>query len=342
LRIALDATYSLGRDLSGVGVYSSEIISGLTSGHPEIDWRLLYRPHRFGLALREAALPTAHRGVLFDRSPWRLTKLFHGLNQRLPRDGFERQVVTFHDLFVLTAEYSSPDFRARFADQARRAANQADHVIAVSRFTANQIVELLGVEEARISVIAHGVRVLPRCEGPRENVILHVGAVQKRKNLVRLVRAFDRRVPNDWRLVLAGSAGYGSEEVYQAVRDARGRERITLTGYLQDSELFSWYARARIFAFPSLGEGFGIPVLEAMAAGIPVVTSLASSLPEVAGDAALLVNPESEEELGDALVRLISDEALRQSLTIAGRSRAALFPWENAVAATFRVYQSVW
>ena len=126
---------------------------------------------------------------------------------------------------------------------------------------------------------------------PRENVILNVGAIQKRKNIARLVAAFETVAP-EWRLVLAGSDGYGAEEIRARIAASPARERIAVLGYVTPEELAGWYARASVFAFPSLDEGFGMPVLEAMAAGVPVVTSNRSALPEVAGDAALLVDPE--------------------------------------------------
>lgn len=340
MRIALDATYSVGRNLTGVGMYSREILHGLAVAHPEIVWRWLYRPHRFFFSAGGRTPPPKRRGLLLDRSPWRAAQLFHGLNQRLPQSRFPLQVVTFHDLFVMTAEYSTPDFRARFTEQARHAAAHADRIIAVSRFTAEQVISLLHVDPARVTVIPHGV-VSPLRPGiPREKIILHVGAIQKRKNLVRLVRAFDV-APPDWRLVLAGSNGFGAEDVFQAIESSRSRDRITATGYVDAGQLSDWYSRATIFAFPSLDEGFGIPVLEAMAAEVPVIASNSSAVAEVAADAALLVNPESEHELVDALRRLTRDAETRQILIAKGKARSAEFSWRRAILQTWNVYKEL-
>ncbi len=337
MRIALDATYSTGRDLSGVGIYSRELMAALAAAHPEARFRWCYRPHRLLRGLEDQAPANVRRALLHDLLPPG-ADLFHGLNQRLPARPPRVSVCTFHDLFVLTGEYSTEEFRARFAAQARHAAEHAARIIAVSAFTAGQVERLLGVERARIRVVHHGVRALPAPAGvTREKVVLHVGAVQKRKNAGALVEAFERAGAG-WRLVLAGSAGYGAEEILRRIESSPARERITVTGYVSAADLAGWYARAGIFAFPSLDEGFGIPVLEAMAAGAPVVASAGSAIPEVAGEAALLVEPRDAAALAAALERLIADEELRRELADRGRRRAAEFTWERAAAATWNVY----
>jgi glycosyltransferase involved in cell wall biosynthesis len=261
------------------------------------------------------------------------------LNQRLPTVRLRRTVTTFHDLFVLTGDYSTPEFRRRFADQARRAAAASDLIIAVSQVTADQVEQLLGVERSRLRVVPHGVRIAPRSSG-RENTILHVGALQKRKNVVRLIEAFET-VPATWRLELAGSAGFGAAEIMTRIERSPARDRISVLGYVTPEALAECYARASIFAFPSLDEGFGIPVLEAMAAGTPVVTSRRSALAEVAGDAALLVNPESMDEIAAALLSLIEGDQLRADLAQKGLLRAAGFTWDKAVEGTWSVYREL-
>jgi glycosyltransferase involved in cell wall biosynthesis len=335
--VALDATYSVGRHLSGVGIYSRRLMFGLAAAHPDERFDFLYRSQRILRSFGDALPSNAHRRLLRGAPS---AGLFHALNQRVDARA-RRTVATFHDLFVLTSEYSTPEFRSRFAAQARKAAAQSDLIIAVSRFTAQQVESLLGVDPGRIRVVPHGVDAPPLSNAPRENLILSVGAIQKRKNIARLVRAFER-TPSSWTLVLAGAAdGYGAEEALAAVEASPRRASIRLVGYVSSAELEALYARASIFAFPSLDEGFGMPILDAMARGVAVITSDCSAMPEVAGDAALLVNPEDEDAVGNALLRLATDAALREELSERGRARAAQFSWTRAISETWAVYQEL-
>ena len=290
MKIALDATYSLGRNLSGVGVYSREILFGLARAHPEAGYLFCYRPHRFLRSFSDRLPANVARRLLWEnRAP--SADLFHGLNQRLGAARHRRTVCTFHDLFVISGDYSTPDFRERFAAQARAAAERSDLIITVSAFTARQVEQLLHVEPSRIRVIHHGARPAPTLATlPREPIVLSVGAIQRRKNIVRLVEAFEN-LGSEWKLVLAGSFGFDSEAARERIERSPRRRDIQVLGYVTDSELEDLYRRASILAFPSLDEGFGMPVVDAMARGVAVLTSNVSAMPEVAGDAALLVDP---------------------------------------------------
>ncbi|MGD0869594.1 MAG: glycosyltransferase family 1 protein [Bryobacteraceae bacterium] len=340
MRIALDATYSMGAALSGVGLYSREILLGAAAAHPEIHFDFCYRPHRYFRSWSEELPSNARRRLLAE--PWgpRSAGLFHGLNQRLPRLPMRRAVATFHDLFVMTGEYSTPEFRERFTAQARDAAARADVVIAVSEFTKSQVVSLLAVEPSKVRVVHHGVRGLAYPPAARAKVILNVGAIQKRKNIARLVEAFESVDPS-WKLVLAGSAGYGSAEILARIDRSPARGRVSILGYVSPADLAAHYAAAGVFAFPSLDEGFGMPVLEAMAAGAAVLTSRTSALPEVAGDAALLVDPTDTAAIGQALRDLTEREDLRRELAQRGTARARLFTWEKAVRETWDIYREL-
>jgi glycosyltransferase involved in cell wall biosynthesis len=339
LKIALDATYSLGRNLSGVGVYSRELMAGLAAGHEDARFHFCYRPHRFLRSFQEPIPHNAQRRLLW-RGLAGGADLFHGLNQRIDERRWPRVVTTFHDLFVLSAEYSTPEFRRRFTEQARGAAERSDLIIAVSEFTARQVEDLLGVDRARIRVVHHGVRAAAPGNGARENVILFVGSIQKRKNVGRLLDAFER-MASGWQLVLAGSRGFGAEEILQKIERSPRRSDIEVTGYVTDAELERLYARARVFAFPSLDEGFGMPVLDAMARGVPVLTSNRSALPEVAGDAALLVDPENGDDITAGLERLTGDEELQRDLARRGIERSAGFSWGAAAEETWTVYHEL-
>jgi glycosyltransferase involved in cell wall biosynthesis len=335
--IALDATYSLDRNPTGVGVYSREILHGLAAAHPREEFLFCYRPNRFVRSYRAKLPSNAVRRLLIGTPPG---DLFHALNQRLDARA-RRAVTTFHDLFVFTAEYSGPDFRARFMEQARRAAAFSDAIIAVSEFTARQIETLLHVPPERIRVIPHGVRVPSPSTASREKLVLFVGVIQRRKNVARLVEAFGA-LPGDWRLALAGApTGFGAKEALDAIERSPRRASVDLRGYVSAADLENLYSRASIFAFPSLDEGFGMPVLDAMAHGVPVITSNTSALPEVAGDAALLVDPRDTEAIADALQKLVLDESLRAGLVARGLTRARQFTWESAVQKTWTLYGEI-
>lgn len=341
MRIALDATYSIDPHPSGIAIYSRELVSGLAQAFPNEEFLHCYRPKQFRRA-DASRFQNLRRRLLLPPLPTFRADLFHALNQRLEGRPAKKVISTFHDLFVITGEYSSPEFRRRFAEQARHAAQNSDLIITVSQFTANQVCEHLGFDRSRLRVIAHGVHApetVPKRR--REKMILFVGALQRRKNVIRLVEAFES-LSGDWRLVLAGSpSGYQSREILERIERSCARDRVHVTGYLSPEELNGLYVRASIFAFPSLDEGFGMPVLEAMAHRVPVITSNRSALPEVAGEAAILINPENTEDLRAAFEQLIEDPDLRERLVRLGQARAALFNWDRAVHATHAVYQEL-
>lgn len=340
MNIALDATYSVGENLTGVGVYSREILRGLAGLEPARDcsFSWCYRPHRYLKSFSQPLPQRCRRKLLLESFPPHAS-VFHGLNQRLP-SGARRAVSTFHDLFVLTGDYSTPEFRARFAQQARDAAARSDLIIAVSQFTASQVEALLRVEQSRIRTVWHGVRRPAGYNVRPEQVILSVGTVQRRKNTARLVEAF-AHAPAGWKLILAGSTGFGADETLHQIEKSPRRADITLTGYVDESVLNSLYERASIFAFPSLDEGFGMPALEAMARGIPVLSSNRGAMKEVCGDAALLVDPTQTEAMAHGLRRLIDEEVMRKDLSQRGIARAAQFTWERAARETWNVYREM-
>jgi glycosyltransferase involved in cell wall biosynthesis len=318
-------------------VYSRRILYGLAATHPETDFYFHYRSHRIVRSLREPLPANAHRRLLRGAPS---SDIFHALNQRVDARG-RRTVTTFHDLFMISGEYSTPEFRERFTTQAREAAQRSDLIIAVSAFTAGQVESRLKVDRSRIRVIPHGTDAVVDTNRPRENIVLCTGAIQKRKNIARLVRAFEQTPPG-WTLVFAGAAdGYGAAEELAAVEASPRRADIRVAGYVTDEELRRLYTQARIFAFPSLDEGFGMPVLDAMFYGVPVITSNCSAMPEVAGDAAMLVDPYDESAIAESLSRLMNDAVLRDELIQKGHARAAEFTWDRAVRSTWSVYQEL-
>jgi len=342
VRIALDATYSVHPHPSGIAVYSRELLQGLAALYPQDEFLHCYRPKQW-CKRQNTKFPNVRSRLLQWPFPIMGPNLFHALNQRVDWRPAPAVVSTFHDLFVISAEYSTREFRARFTKQAKCAVTNSDLIVAVSQFTADQVHDLLKVPTSRIRVVPHGVHQLSLdLSLPRERVVLFVGALQVRKNVVRLLEAFEAANCSDWKLILAGApGGYGGAEIAERIDRSRKRDRIEVTGYVQPEELEKLYARASIFAFPSLDEGFGMPVLEAMAHGVSVLTSNRPALAEIAADAAILVDPFDTDVLAENLRELMQNPDLRDQLRNKGMTRARQYPWARTVRETYAVYKEL-
>jgi len=265
-------------------------------------------------------------------------------------------VVTVHDVsFRRNPEWFSPRDRLVLNTGIGATLRRARAVITISRFSRGEISRFYGIPEALIHVthLAPGAAVAGQQSaagaapsGKFSNLrpyVLAVGNLQPRKNLARLASAFAgvcrRGAPH--RLVIAGKAEWKESDVYRAIRECGIEDRVVLPGYVPDGDLPDLYRDADVFVFPSLYEGFGLPVLEAMACGAPVVCSSAASLPEVAGDAALMADPNDTGSIENALMEVISDPVLRASLRAKGQARAAGFSWRRTAEETLAVYRSV-
>jgi glycosyltransferase involved in cell wall biosynthesis len=237
-----------------------------------------------------------------------------------------------------------------------RAVLHAARVIAVSASTARDLVAMLGVPEGKVTVIHLGVSprfspngpLLPKDAFPgadrlRNGYLLYAGGLQPRKNLTRLLEAYStvrRRIPVP-PLVLAGGRSPHAEELAERARQMEIAGAVMFPGHVREDLLPALYRSAALFVYPSLYEGFGLPVLEAMASRTPVVTSDRSGMAEVGGDAALLVDPESVEQLTSALQRLLAEPDLRRALAERGLARSRRFSWHNAAQQTAALYQRV-
>jgi glycosyltransferase involved in cell wall biosynthesis len=288
--------------------------------------------------------------------------LFHSPDFVLPPLGRTPAILTVHDLsFLRVPQFFVPGFRDYLEKAVCRAVGQARRILADSESTRHDLVELLAVKPERVTVIYPGVepRFRPVCDietlgrvrahySLPERFILGLGTLQPRKNFEGLIEAFGRllAVKGDaseelagLQLVIAGGRGWMYESILALVERLGLGERVHFPGFVADDDLPALYSLALAFAFPTWYEGFGLPVLEAMACGTPVVAARNSSLPEVVGEAGLLVEADPD-AIADALDRLLVDETLRARLRHAGCEQARRFAWEGAARQLLDVYQS--
>ena len=254
-------------------------------------------------------------------------------------------------------EVFTPALRRYWILTAERTMKRATRLLAISNWTKDMVTSRLGIPGDRIDVVHLGVRSdvfstrsqpgeaerIRRKYGLAEKFILHVGALIPVKNLPKLIEAYRRLITlepfSDYQLVLAGGRGWAAESLYALVAEVGLSDRVVFPGFVEAEDLPALYRAAKLFVFPSLYEGFGIPLLESFASGTPVLSSNASCLPEVGGDAALFVDSTDEAALADAMAKALSDSALRANLTSKGIERAQLFTWEETARKTLEVYE---
>jgi alpha-1,3-rhamnosyl/mannosyltransferase len=361
--IGLDATYIVDAKPTGTATYCRSLVRSLAQ---------LGAPHRFLVCYRLSRFKNRHQflaplvGINAPNFsvqpyqppftfwlPWQVD-VFHNLGQRPPAFRFKREVVTVHDVFPISGgDYSTPDFQRRFSALLREAVERASRIITLSEYTASQVVLHCGVERSRIRVVPGGVWPNTQVRGSEQSrdregavpsrgheTLLMVGVIDNRKNVVNALRAL-QLLPPRYRLVLAGGNGYGSEAVHDFIASQHLEERVKVLGYVASEALENLYHTASALLFPSLEEGFGFPVLEAMVRGLPVVTSNTSSLPEVGGDAALYADPRDPHSIAQEVTRAVEDLNLRQNLIRKGTLRSAEFTWERTARETLRVYEEL-
>ena len=368
--IGLDAV-PLTEPLAGVGHYTLELARALARAAPSDEFELVYpssypppdldegpplpanlKPARvrvgaLGRRWFAAGLPryAARRGLA----------VFHGTNYEVPLWGVGAKVVTVHDLSLLLRPETHEARRVR---RARRRLplmlRAADAVVTPTESVRREVCEHLRAPASKVFAVPEAARAAFRPSAPAETVetrrrlgigdefLLAVGTVEPRKNLPALVGAFEEVLKawpvRDLQLVIAGGRGWLAGPLFDALEKSPARTRVVLAGYLRDRDLRALYSSCRLFVYPSLYEGFGLPPLEAMSCGAPVVAGRAPAVAEVAGGAARLVNTDSREEFARALLELLGDGGARRALADAGLRRAAEFSWERTARMTLDVY----
>jgi glycosyltransferase involved in cell wall biosynthesis len=289
---------------------------------------------------------TAHRAGL---------QLLHALAFVSPLVAGVPTVVTVHDLsFLRFPERFRPANRLYLSTMTRLSCRRARRIIAVSQATADECTQLLGVPPQKIDVIPHGVDHKRFCPQSAERVmrfrrekdlpdrfVLFLGTLEPRKNLTMLIEAFARTdaVRRGVKLVIAGGKGWYYHQVFERVVAVGLTDAVDFPGFVPDADLPLWYNAATVFVYPSIYEGFGMPLLEAMACGTPVVSSDASCMPEVVGEAGLLISPDDVDGLADAMDRLLTDADLHADSSRRGLARAAAYTWSMTAQATVSSYR---
>jgi glycosyltransferase involved in cell wall biosynthesis len=374
-RVGLNAhLLSLTQSYRGAGI--NGYIFRLLAHLPAMEQPAGRRPRQYVAYLHDRAFdPPAGLAVARSRwdtaSPWRRIaweqtalaraaqglELLHGLAFVTPAAAACPTVVTVHDLsFVRFPEAFRPFNRNYLNWATRMSVRRAARVIAVSECTRRDVIDLLGVAPERVVTVPNGVgaefgpapaaqvEAFRRQAGLPERFILYVGTLEPRKNLERLVDAYAAwrsRTSSPAPLVIGGGKGWFYRSIFARVQALGLEEQVLFPGFIPAEALPWWYRAAALFVYPSRFEGFGLPVLEAMASGTPVVTSTAGALAEVAGDAALAADPDDTAGLAGAIERALAEPDLAAQMAAAGLRRAAGYSWERTARETAAVYDAV-
>jgi glycosyltransferase involved in cell wall biosynthesis len=371
MRIGIDATALPERPV-GAGNYIIQLIRSLAALMEDDELVVFAQRGRQGL-IDQPGLKGAQWILASDKSPalrliWEQTvlpvlvrrarlDLLHSPHYTRPWSLPCTSVVTFHDMtFFLYPEMHTRPKRLFFPLAIRSSARRADALIADSESTRRDAMRLLSIPPGKICTIPLGIgaefhpvtdaALLAACRdkyGLPQDFILFVGTVEPRKNLPMLLRAYARLLRSGpaASLVIVGRYGWMYEQVFRQIEELGLKDHITFTGYVPAEDLPVVYNLARLFVYPSLYEGWGFPPLEAMACGTPVITTSVSSMQENVGDAGLLVPPQDEGALHEALRRLLADAHLREDLSYKGRQRAAEFTWTRTARETLNLYRQI-
>ncbi len=352
----------------GIGRYVVNLASVLTHIAPDLDLLLLHDPSAVSTRLQLPNWPRLACAVspFSIQQQWSVPRhlrradaiLYHSPYYLMPYQPGVPTVLTCYDLIPLIyPEYFTTLQRLIYRATHMLAIHTAQITLAISETTKADLIRYFRVDPEQVIVtpLAADPHLVPQ---PRERVaavrskyglpdhyILYLGSNKPHKNLVRLVQAWQvanlkSQIPN-LKLVIAGHWDNRCPEARQFVEEQGLQDQVVLAGPVNEADLPALYSGAELFAFPSLYEGFGLPVLEAMACGTPVVCSNTSSLPEVAGDAVIRVDPLDTEALAEAIGRALADQALRQDLRARGLAQAAQFSWERTACETLKVYQTL-
>ncbi|MBI5348792.1 MAG: glycosyltransferase family 4 protein [Chloroflexi bacterium] len=362
MKIGIEITAAV-RQGGGIGRYVREMIRALAHGDAANRYQLFFaspHPVPFPLSPLPSNFSTRHlpfhdiwlarlwhRAQLPINVEWitGAIDLYHAPDFTLPPTR-ARSLLTVHDLsFARDPDSAAPTLRDYLNVVVPRSVKRATHIVAVSQATKNDLVELYNTPQEKISVIYEGVdeKFKPTSDKAKiekygvgvKPYIFSVSTIQPRKNFKRLIQAF-AQLPNDFELVIAGGKGWLYDDIFAEAEKFKGRVRFL--GFVPDDDLPALYSHAAMFAYPSLYEGFGLPLLEAMACGTPTLASNVSCLPEVAADAAVTVSPYDVDSIAEGLKHTLAN---RDELIKKGFARASQFKWATAARQLIDLYESL-
>jgi glycosyltransferase involved in cell wall biosynthesis len=369
MRIGIDAT-PLPPQPVGAGNYIIQLIKALVEQKSDHDFVIFAQPSgQDMISLPEGS--AAEWVIVEERSPgsrliWEQVQfpkliresgveLLHSTHYTRPTRLPCKSVVTFHDMtFFLYPELHTWARRLYFPRMMRLSASRADKLITVSDSTRNDLVRVLRIDPKKVTTTHLGLnpgykpivdqdekrRVAEKYALP-EKFILYVGLVEPRKNLPVLINAFKRLIYEEYnyKLILVGRYGWMYEQLLDQVKELNLENQVQFLGYVPQEDLPLVYNLASLFVYPTIYEGFGLPVLEAMACGVPVITSDVSSLPEIVNKSGILTPVNDPDALFEAIVKGLDDSDLRQELIRKGPERAENFSWTKTAQLTLQVYQ---
>ena len=373
MKILLDA-FPLNAPKSGVGYYTYHLLKALSKVYKNEDEFIYFYGRRFSKNIieRPHSVDAATRKTLkaLLRDPYRITQpikefifrrgakkikpdIYHETNYvLLPYSG--PQIVTVFDMSIKRFPETHPAGRVKFFnDYFDKRIPNANHILSISEFTKNELVEIMGIAPDKITVTPLAqpesfcrpsysqIHQFKKENQLPDNYFLYLGNIEPRKNLITLIRAFKHfsDTNHNIKLILAGEQTWLSETVIQEINNLNLENSVFMPGYVNEKDLPLWYAASLAFVYPSKYEGFGLPVIEAMATGTPVITSNVSSLPEVAGDAAILIPPDDIDGWASSMSAIANSLKMRKQLIDSGLERAATFSWEKCAKMTHDVYE---
>ncbi|BAQ60036.1 glycosyl transferase [Geminocystis sp. NIES-3708] len=302
---------------------------------------------------KSASFFVKNNKIFFDNA-----EIIHGTDHYVYPFPYGKKVMTIHDLTFLKFPFYSTKIVKNYSERIKKCLQWTDLIITFSENTKQDIINYFKVENDKIAITSEASRYDinylkdKNCEKIKNTIaydfqepfILFVSTIEPRKNIINLVKAFNilkQTYPINHHLILIGQKGWEYEKIFKEIDNSNYRQQIHYLGYLSDEAVAVCYNSADVFVYPSVYEGFGLPLLEAMTLGAPVITSNTSSLPEVASSAAMYINPHDYESMAKTIYEVISQPDLREDLIIRGKNRAKLYSWKTVAEETLKAYKLV-